>query len=378
MFLDPRTFIVAFVAGNLLMALLLAVAFRGRLDTALRLWITNLLVQSAGWGVMLQCGPTASPTYPLVGFSLLSAALAILTASLVHFFGQTPRRAWPWWPVPVAILVFALTPLGSPERHMGAQLMLAVQMCMAAAYLLTRAGPWLGLRAVMAASGLLPAALLLASTVRLALGPDRILPCLPEPGSRESVAYLIFFVARFGFLFGFLLLIEARQREQITRLATLDPLTEAYNRRSFMELAEKELTRCRRKGHAVSLLFIDMDNFKRLNDQHGHLAGDQVLRQVKILADQCLRREDLFGRYGGEEFCLLAPETDLTGARTLAERLRVSIEQYCRQLGLGTTASIGIATLDQVRENDTLTEFLEEADQALYRAKAGGRNRVAC
>lgn len=378
MSLDPRTFIVAFIAGNLIMALLLAVAFRGRQDTALKLWIANLLVQSTGWGLILQCGPDASPYYPVAGYSLLSVSLAILTSALAHFLGQPPRRAWPWWPVPVAILLFWLSPLGSPQRHLVAEGMLSVQMLLAAGYLMSHRGPWLGLRAVMGGSGLLTTAILLPHAVKLAFAPeDTLLPCLPEPGSKQSTVYLLFFIARFAFLFGFLLLIEARQRAEITRLATLDPLTEAYNRRSFMELAEKEFTRCRRRGHALSLLFIDMDNFKRLNDQHGHRAGDQVLRQVKNVADRCLRRSDIFGRYGGEEFCLLAPETDQAGALILAERLRQAIEECYQRHGIGTTASIGVATLVCAREDYALEELIDAADQALYRAKAEGRNRVA-
>jgi diguanylate cyclase (GGDEF)-like protein len=163
----------------------------------------------------------------------------------------------------------------------------------------------------------------------------------------------------------------------LQELASRDPLTEIYNRRYFQELATAELERARRSGRPASLLLIDIDHFKRVNDSFGHGAGDEVLKGVTSSIGVLLRDSDLFARIGGEELVVLMPETGLEPARLVAERLRVAIGAASHPAPNSTvtvTASIGLAVTASPPE--PLAALLERADRALYAAKAAGRNRV--
>ncbi len=164
---------------------------------------------------------------------------------------------------------------------------------------------------------------------------------------------------------------------QLTREATTDPLTGVLNRRAFIDKLETEMARVRRHGRACALLMLDLDHFKRVNDTFGHAAGDEVLRCMTATASATLRRPDLIGRLGGEEFAILLPETGLQGALELAERLRHSIEQATTLAdtdAIKMTTSIGVT---MIAPTDTGPQQpLARADAALYRAKSAGRNRV--
>jgi diguanylate cyclase (GGDEF)-like protein/PAS domain S-box-containing protein len=165
---------------------------------------------------------------------------------------------------------------------------------------------------------------------------------------------------------------------ELERLASTDFLTGVANRRSFMRLAEQELERYRRFGHPPSLLMLDIDHFKAVNDTYGHAAGDQVLIQLAQLAGHAIRKVDVLGRLGGEEFAVLLPETGTTLATQMAERLRQSIEATETTVEQGMTLrftiSIGVATL--YGEDADIDALLRRADQALYEAKQSGRNKV--
>ena len=164
---------------------------------------------------------------------------------------------------------------------------------------------------------------------------------------------------------------------QLQELASRDSLTEIYNRRHFQELASAELERARRSGRPASLLLIDIDHFKRVNDSFGHSAGDEVLKGVVASVKVLLRDSDLFARIGGEELVVLMPETGLEAARLVAERLRMAIGAESHPTptsSVTVTASIGLAVTAQPPE--PLAELLDRADRALYAAKAAGRNRV--
>jgi diguanylate cyclase (GGDEF)-like protein len=164
----------------------------------------------------------------------------------------------------------------------------------------------------------------------------------------------------------------------LQELASRDPLTEIYNRRHFQELASAELERARRSGRPASLLLIDIDHFKRVNDSFGHSAGDDVLKGVVASIRNLLRDSDLFARIGGEELVVLMPETGLDAARLVAERLRIAIgaaSHPALDRSVTVTASIGLAVTASPPES--LAELLDRADRALYAAKAAGRNRVA-
>jgi len=164
---------------------------------------------------------------------------------------------------------------------------------------------------------------------------------------------------------------------ELQRLASTDGLTNLFNRRHFLELADTEVKRSIRFKHPLSLVFLDLDHFKRINDTFGHPAGDQALITFAQVCQENIREIDLLARFGGEEFALLMPETDLEQAERVAERLRQTIAQLTVQFEthqISFTCSFGITAL--MGEQDTLDLILQRADQALYAAKQAGRNRV--
>ncbi|MFZ5472041.1 MAG: diguanylate cyclase [Myxococcota bacterium] len=171
--------------------------------------------------------------------------------------------------------------------------------------------------------------------------------------------------------------IEAAYHDEIYRLTTVDGLTQIFNRRYFEEALERELSRCSRYGRGMSLVMMDIDHFKQINDTYGHLAGDYVLKQLASTVKTKIRREDIFCRYGGEEFALLLPEIDLEGAAAMAEKARKLIEkqrfEFDRQ-NIPVTISLGVTTL-QAGQRDG-ADMIRAADAKLYEAKTSGRNKV--
>jgi diguanylate cyclase (GGDEF)-like protein len=168
-----------------------------------------------------------------------------------------------------------------------------------------------------------------------------------------------------------------RQERELSRLAWTDSLTGALNRHRFLELAEAELSHSQRHFRNVSLLMLDLDNFKTINDCHGHAAGDHVLRSTCKSWQSQLRGRDLIGRLGGEEFCVLLPETRGSDALVVAERLRKATEQQKLSFddeAIAVSVSIGAAVYENIA--DTITSVIKRADQSLYKAKSSGRNRV--
>ena len=172
---------------------------------------------------------------------------------------------------------------------------------------------------------------------------------------------------------------EVNLREKLRALASIDELTGSYNRRHFLEVGKKEIARAKRSGHALSLIIIDLDHFKSINDLWGHEAGDRALQEACSRIKNGLRAADTFGRHGGEEFVVLLPETPPSQAQQVAERLRASVAATPVRVEPGAavplTASLGTAGVDRVGE-ETLEDLIRAADRAMYQAKAAGRNCV--
>ena len=166
---------------------------------------------------------------------------------------------------------------------------------------------------------------------------------------------------------------------RLEALATTDPLTRVLNRRALLDRLAVEVDRARRFDAALTLLLLDVDHFKQINDTAGHLAGDSVLRQLGALLEDAVRKVDIVARYGGEEFVVILPETSTDGAAVFAERLRERIAHKDFDVGVERpvhlTVSVGIATFPSPRVAST-EDLFARADEALYRAKSGGRNQV--
>jgi diguanylate cyclase (GGDEF)-like protein len=188
--------------------------------------------------------------------------------------------------------------------------------------------------------------------------------------SAASAAVIIVWFEMFGRVAVELALFEHRLR----RIATIDTLTGIFNRRACLERGRILVAAAKRFGRPLTVMMIDIDHFKQVNDRHGHKAGDDVLRRFASVVKACLRQVDVFGRLGGEEFAVLMPETTEQGAVVAAERIRKAVEKAEFDMGgqsLSITASIGSIT-----GHGPLELALKKADEAMYRAKRDGRNRV--
>jgi diguanylate cyclase (GGDEF)-like protein len=170
---------------------------------------------------------------------------------------------------------------------------------------------------------------------------------------------------------------EAKYHEEIYRMTIVDGLTQIHNKRYLFEALDKELIRARRYERELSLVIFDIDFFKGINDQFGHLAGDHVLRELARVVQERIRRDEVFARYGGEEFVIVLPETGLAGALALAENLRQRVESHVfifQNERIPVAISVGCAQL--LKDDRTAAHLIQRADERLYEAKRGGRNRV--
>jgi len=164
-----------------------------------------------------------------------------------------------------------------------------------------------------------------------------------------------------------------RREKELERLATTDLLTKAYNRVKFDEIFGRETERVRRYNQSLSMIMLDIDHFKEVNDTYGHITGDHVLKSVADIARENMRKIDYLIRWGGEEFMIITPETDFSRAVALAERIRKVIESFSFKNAKSITVSFGVT---QFKKDDTVDSLIKRADSALYKAKMNGKNRV--
>jgi diguanylate cyclase (GGDEF)-like protein len=172
--------------------------------------------------------------------------------------------------------------------------------------------------------------------------------------------------------------LEAQYHEELYQLAIVDGLTRVFNRRYLMDFLSREISRCRRHARPLSLLLFDIDHFKQINDRFGHSGGDVVLRTIVDVARQGVRREECLARFGGDEFAIVMPETELPGARIVAERTRALVEHHTFEMGgraIPVTISVGVAALTPGTAD--AEAMLAAADAQLYAAKQAGRNAAA-
>lgn len=380
--LDPRTLLFSLILVNALMVLSLFIAAfggSGNKRDGMGKWAAAMLLETLTWTMIVARGAIPDEFSIIVANGFKAASHALILAAIYEF----QQRRGPRWQflVPVALALVMATVLVDDiaARFIWGGLIYGFQMALIARALLsdreTRAGrAWrllftgvlmivlvLGMRAVVALTGYSEFA-------------------QPQNGAAPHPVQIISFVAIMATALlgsiGFVLMVKERTDREFLHLAMTDSLTQIPNRRALMDCAGRALAR--RDGSPLALLMIDVDHFKRINDSLGHLIGDEVLHKVARLLAGNLRRRDILGRYGGEEFCVVAPETDAFGALTLAEALRELVAREPLPIEGGTvsaTVSIGVS-LCLPYEAPELKEMLAAADAALYAAKQAGRNRV--
>lgn len=208
---------------------------------------------------------------------------------------------------------------------------------------------------------------------------------LDRPYSENALATAIFCLLYLGIFFhtyvGRTTSYFSRMREyndRLHELASYDSLTQVLNARAYYPACEQHIALSIRNGQDFSVLFVDLDHFKSINDTYGHAAGDEVLRVVARTLQKHLRKSDLLGRIGGEEFSIFLPHTNLTGALQLAEQLRIAVQECHPDIGqtqLNITASLGVASRSPGIQS--MQDIQQRADEAMYEAKKAGRNRVS-
>lgn len=191
----------------------------------------------------------------------------------------------------------------------------------------------------------------------------------------ELVAIILGIFAILAVLVGFWVVSIRRLNRELVRISQVDSLTQISNRTRLDTIFEQELDRARRYGRELSILLLDIDYFKRINDEFGHLAGDRVLKDFVKAAKDSIRTTDFIGRWGGEEFLVICPETGIEQAELIAERVRIAVSNFMFPTGRQHTVSIGVTSY---KEGDTADMMLMRADAAMYCAKNSGRNRICC
>jgi diguanylate cyclase (GGDEF)-like protein len=198
------------------------------------------------------------------------------------------------------------------------------------------------------------------------------------PTALQSTVFVAAAGSAIAGTFGFMLLQKERADREALHVATMDPLTGAYNRSTFHEIAEREISRARRAGQPLSIIMVDIDHFRPVNESFGNHAGDELLKSIAALIRTALRKEDMLVRYGGEEFLVMLPEVPGPGAVVVAGRIRKAVEAeplLVEGKSVALTVSVGVsARLDEGPES--LESLLARAEQALALAKQRGRNRV--
>jgi diguanylate cyclase (GGDEF)-like protein len=379
----PTLLIALFLTSAVLAAAVLAVAWRGRVHQGLSVW---------GWGLV--CNAASYPAFALrtldwpslsiVVTNLLTASTLALHTLALMVFQRGRARPLPvrlvWGAVLLNLLVAALL---QHDDHWRNILVAATQSALAAGLLHQAWGPGLegrrltGRWVVVAGAGLLLVSLLVRTGVMVAHadwdGRYRV------PDQVQAWTYFTVLAVLLLNSMGFVLMQMEQALSQQHNLATHDGLTGVHNRLALMEALERDAAQARRSAAPLALLMLDIDHFKAVNDRHGHLAGDAVLREVAQRASQRLRHADLLARYGGEEFVALLPHTDAQGAVAVAEDIRQAIAQrpcVVQGVSIPVAVSIGVCAAVPSPGSEGVEALLAASDRALYTAKDQGRNRV--
>ncbi|MDR7191962.1 GGDEF domain-containing protein [Luteimonas terrae] len=355
---------------------------RIREHAGLREWTVGLALQTLAWPMFAVPPSVLGGAVQAIACALLVAGYAAMLRALLRSLPTTPvRTSWPWALVylPSLLLLLALlVPGQAPEMRIAMFWTAALlTVLLAGRAPLRRRGrrawPERALVVLFVGAALVCLYRLAEQALNPQSGPT--FEAGITPGQQLALAY--FLVAPVFATFAFLLLQLERQQRWLEGLAAEDALTGIHNRRAFFELAQRRLARAHDDGLAA-LLMIDVDDFKAINDAHGHAAGDGVLAHVAAQLRAAARDDEVVGRFGGDEFCMLLTGGGLGEASERAERLRAQVAAsppVVDGVATAVTLSIGIAHVREGREPD-LDALLAMADRRLYLAKRAGRNRV--
>ena len=376
---DIRSLFVVMVATNLVLAFSLWIGTGRRLQGGLGPWTAALLAQAVASVLFAARGGIPDWLSIVAGNALVGLSFSLYAAAILAFRGHALPRL-----VHAATAGVAALTVGFLMHDLGARLV-AANLFFAACQVALLALAWKpvdgisnGTRGLFLASFALGTACFLLrafAPLSQATAPAGFLAPSAIQAFSLMAAYTMILVSSVSFL----LMQKERADYLAQQLASRDPLTGAFNRRTFVDLSEKQLARAQRLDAPLSIVLLDVDHFKSVNDRHGHLVGDGVLKRFADVVRDLLRREDVFARYGGEEFCLLLPDVPGPGPVALAGRIRKAVAKesfVVDGIEIPLTVSAGVAArIDEGPEG--LDTLIARADEALYMAKNRGRNRVA-
>ncbi|MGB6100375.1 MAG: GGDEF domain-containing protein [Comamonas sp.] len=375
--LDTPTMMVMVTAGTMALAVAMAVVRPDRRE-GIGLWALALVANAVTYLLFMTRGWAPNWISMVLANSLLATAFALLLAAVSEFHGRTPQRLPILLPIAATAVLMTFSQNHHQMRLLCLSFLLAVQIGLIL-WALWRPEPPRQRRGALLISVALgtEGVLLLGRGLWYAghEGPPRV---IMSNGLSQSLTFLTSFIVVQLATLGFILMTKDRAEAINHALANNDMLTGIANRRLLQQTLRRDTERAMREHAPYAVLMVDIDHFKSVNDTHGHLAGDTVLRHVAHLLQARVRGQDMVGRWGGEEFLVLLPATTLEGARQLAEAVRASIcdtPSHYNGIPLPVTVSIGICA-EALQPGDRARLLVEAADKALYAAKQGGRNRV--
>lgn len=343
------------------------------------LWALGLMLQAAAFLLLALRGQAPDWASVVLAYVLLSCTLALALGAVRQFQGLP--MPWPWLALPV-LASCALYPLYVDDlraRILWTSVVLPLQLLLTLWALWRPQSPVRPRGALLLSAGLALQAFLLALGGLLVAFETRA--SAPPMSGHQALQWPVFlsaFVVIILTAVGFILMTKDRADAFNLHIAAHDPLTGVANRRSLIMALDRDVARSRRLREAYALLMLDIDHFKHVNDTYGHQAGDEVLRHMAAVVLERLRAQDTVGRYGGEEFLVLLPHTDLDGARDLAEQLRRAVARTpCHWEGQKITVTVSIGIWGGlIGREDSWDMLVDAADRAMYLAKQNGRNRV--
>ena len=378
---DPRTVLLVCAALNLLLAgMLVLVSMQAPNVKGVRQWALADLCMGMTLGFGSQAEYPAAPFYAIIGAAFLGLSLGLVYTGVAAFKGDRSR---PWVPVLVAAAILANNYIFGVV-FFNAQIRISLNflivgvvygICARALFIRIeqplRTAYWLA-----AGSMALFTLIAIARIINVLTSPPQDVSMFTSSGI-NPLLLLLTILMQMSMSFAFMLLVNYTLSHQLNALATTDALTGLLNRRNLETLANRQLAHSKRTGESMAIMMIDVDHFKRINDQYGHQAGDEVLRRLAHLMQSIVRGNDYLARYGGEEFCILLPVTTEEQAYVLAERLRRLYAELIvpwQHHALRGTISVGIA--DSNSDAEDIPALIAHADLALYDAKRRGRDQV--
>lgn len=375
--IDIKTFMLVLAISNICFAMLIAgYARSGPVNPAMQMWQWAKLVQGAAH-LLAWFRPDWPPTWlGVAADSTLIVGVVLEAAAYCTFFGLRRWKSALYPTLALALAAYSAARFGGVSLPALAVLMSLFVALLSGAMSIVLLWPGNGSSVLQRIIGINNFVFFVAVSLRAWTGiADGELTVFSN-GAVQAFTYMTGYAILIVNGFGFLLLCKEKDDSQMALLATIDSLTGLVNRRAFFERTDSARMLASRQRHPISLMMLDLDHFKRINDRYGHAAGDEALRVFAGAAQQVLRDPDIMGRLGGEEFAVVLPGTDLAGAVQAAERLRLAVSASLLPLcdvDYTMSVSIGVVAIDP---DEHINAALARADHALYVAKSAGRNRV--